>query len=113
MAGQEMYSVLSQKKNVTIIIQSMAGSAASVVAMAGKSKISPVAMIMIHNVSICGASGDYHDMQKHAEILKQMNAAMAGSLYRKIRQGTGRDFKNDGQGNMADRKPMPGIWPGR
>lgn len=87
MAGQEMYSALSQKKNVTIIIQSMAGSAASVVAMAGKSKISPVAMIMIHNVSICGASGDYHDMQKHAEILKQMNAAMAAAYTEKSGKG--------------------------
>lgn len=83
MAGQEMYSVLKQKKKVTVIIQSMAGSAAGVVAMAGKSKISPVAMIMIHNVSVCGASGDYHDMQKHAETLKQMNTAMAAAYTEK------------------------------
>ena len=113
MAGQEMYSVLSQKKNVTIIIQSMAGSAASVVAMAGKSKISPVAMIMIHNVSICGASGDYHDMQKHAEILKQMNAAMAAAYTEKSGKGLEEILKMMDRGNMADRKPMPGIWLGR
>lgn len=83
MAGQEIYSELIRNKNVTIRIQSLAGSAAGVVAMAGHSIISPVAMIMIHNVSISGASGDYHDMQKNAEILKQMNAAMASAYVEK------------------------------
>lgn len=83
MAGQEMYSLLRGNPNVTIVIQSMAGSAAGVVAMAGKNKISPVAMVMIHNVSIHGASGDYHDMQKNAEILKQMNASMAAAYTEK------------------------------
>lgn len=79
MAGQEMYSALRGNDRVTIKIQSLAGSAAGVVTMAGKCLISPVAMIMIHNVSMSGASGDYHDMQKNAEILKQMNAAMAAA----------------------------------
>lgn len=83
MAGQEMYSLLRENPNVTIVIQSMAGSAAGVVAMAGKNKISPVAMVMIHNVSMHGASGDYHDMQKNAEILKQMNAALAAAYTEK------------------------------
>lgn len=79
MAGQEMYSALREKSNVKIKIQSLAGSAAGVVAMAGRNAISPVAMVMIHNVSIQGASGDYHAMQKNAEILKQMNAALANA----------------------------------
>lgn len=79
MAGQEIYSMLHGREDVEIKIQSMAGSAASVIAMANRSEISPVAMIMIHNVSMHGASGDYHDMQKNAEILKQMNAALASA----------------------------------
>lgn len=79
MAGQEIYSILRGRNDVEIHIQSMAGSAASVIAMANRSEISPVAMIMIHNVSMSGASGDYHDMQKNAEILKQMNAALAAA----------------------------------
>lgn len=83
MAGQEMYSLLRGNPNVTIVIQSIAGSAAGVVAMAGKNKISPVAMVMIHNVSMHGASGDYHDMQKNADILKQMNASMAAAYTEK------------------------------
>ncbi len=77
MAGQEIYSLLSGRNDVEIKVQSLAGSAASVIAMANHCEISPVAMIMIHNVSMSGASGDYHDMQKNAEILRQMNAALA------------------------------------
>lgn len=83
MAGQEIYSKLKRRDDVEIEIQSIAGSAAGVVAMAGKSKISPVGMIMIHNVSMTGAHGDYHDMQKNVEILKQMNAAMASAYTEK------------------------------
>ena len=82
MAGQEIYTELTKNPNVNIEIQSLAGSAASVIAMAGHSRISPVGMIMIHNVS--GRSeGDYHDMQKSAEILKNMNAAMANAYVQK------------------------------
>ena len=77
MAGQEIYSLLHGRKDVEIHIQSLAGSAASVIAMANTCKMSPVATIMIHNVSMSGASGDYHDMQKNAEILKTMNSARA------------------------------------
>ncbi|MDU7031590.1 head maturation protease, ClpP-related [uncultured Robinsoniella sp.] len=82
-AGQEIYSVLRGKENVTIIINSLAGSAAGVIAMAGKSKISPVAMIMVHNVSAYGVSGDYHSMDKYAEMLKTANAALAAAFEQK------------------------------
>lgn len=83
MAGQEIYSLLSGRNDVEIKVQSLAGSAASVIAMANRCEISPVAMIMIHNVSMSGASGDYHDMQKNAEILRQMNAALASAYIAK------------------------------
>lgn len=83
MAAQEIYSMLHGRQDVEIQIQSMAGSAASVIAMANRSEISPVAMLMIHNVSMSGASGDYHAMQKNAEILKQMNAALASAYVAK------------------------------
>lgn len=82
-AGQEIYTKLKTRTDVTIEIQSLAGSAAGVIAMAGRSRISPVGMIMIHNVAMSGASGDYHDMQKNAEILKQMNEAMASAYVAK------------------------------
>lgn len=87
MAGQEIYSMLVGRSDVKIKIESLAGSAASVIAMANKSEISPVAMIMIHNVTMCGASGDYRDMRKNAEVLQQMNAALAGAYVAK----TGKD----------------------
>lgn len=60
----------SYSGNVTVIIESLAASAASVIAMAGKwVKMSPTAEIMIHNPSteVCG---DYRDMEHTAEILK-------------------------------------------
>ena len=78
-AGSEIYTLLHGRDDVDIVIQSLAGSAASVIAMANHSEISPVAMIMIHNVSMFGAAGDYHDMQKNAEILKRMNEALAAA----------------------------------
>ena len=86
-AGQEIYSMLRDRDDVDIKIQSLAGSAASVIAMANHSEISPVAMIMIHNVHMRGAAGDYHDMKKNAEILQRMNEALAASYVAK----TGRD----------------------
>lgn len=87
MAGQEIYSMLHGRDDVEIVIQSLAGSAASVIAMANRNEISPVAMIMVHNVSMRGASGDYHDMKKNAEILQEMNHALAAAYVAK----TGRD----------------------
>lgn len=79
MAGQEIYSLLRGREDVELKIHSLAGSAASVIAMANRCEISPVAMVMIHNVSVTGASGDYHQMQKVAEVLKQENAALAAA----------------------------------
>ena len=76
MAGQEIYSVLSKNPNVKINVEGMACSAASIIAMAGKSTISPVGMLMIHNVS-GSADGDYHEMDKTSNELKQMNEALA------------------------------------
>ena len=83
MAGQEIYSKLKRRNDVTIEIQSLAGSAASVIAMAGKSKISTVGMLMIHNVSMHGASGDCKAMEKNAEILHRMNEALASAYTEK------------------------------
>lgn len=76
-AGQEIYSILKDIKNpVTINVQSMAASAASMIAMAGDTvKMSPVALLMIHNASTC-TSGDYRDMQHTAYVLQTVNTAI-------------------------------------
>ena len=77
-AGQEIYSVLRSDKRVHIHVQGMACSAASIIAMAGQSDMSPVAMLMIHNVS-GGAMGDYHEMEKAQRELRTMNEALANA----------------------------------
>lgn len=70
MAGQEMYSMLRNRNDVDIEVESMAASAASVIAMAGHSTISPVGMLMIHCVSAGCVSGNHQDMEKMAETLR-------------------------------------------
>lgn len=76
-AGQEIYTLLrGYAGDVTIQVHSLAASAAAVIAMARTCEMSPVAQLMIHNVST-EAQGDYHDMEKTAEILKSTGEALA------------------------------------
>lgn len=79
-AGSEIYTLLRDYKgNTTVKIVGIAGSAASVIAMAGKKvTMSPTAQIMIHNVS-CRSAGDYRDMQHTAEILESANKAICNA----------------------------------
>lgn len=79
-AGSEIYTALkSYTGNVTSKIVGIAASAASVIAMAGKTvKMSPTAQLMIHNVSAT-SSGDYRDMEHTAEILKGANETVANA----------------------------------
>ena len=102
MAGQEIYSALKGNDRVTIKIQSLAGSAAGVVAMAGKSQISPVAMIMIHNVSMS-------DAEKCGD-LKADEYSFSCSICRKIRKAYGQYLKAHGPGNLANGQSVLGIW---
>lgn len=83
-AGQEMYNMIRTYRGpVTIDIIGEACSAASVVAMAGHSRISPASSMMIHNVSLAGVSGDYHDMESAAQMLKALNASSANAYVAK------------------------------
>lgn len=78
-AGNEIYYKLANYKgNITIDITGLAGSITSVIAMAGKTRIVPSGMIMIHNVS-SGASGDHREMDHQAEVLRSANKAIANS----------------------------------
>lgn len=83
LAGQEIYAALRERADVEIEVESLAASAASVIAMAGPSTISPCGMLMIHNVSINGAAGNKHDMEKNAEVLDTYDAALAGAYVAK------------------------------
>lgn len=82
-AGSEIYTVLkAYAGTVEINIVGLAASAASVIAQAGHSRISPTALFMVHNVS-GSAAGDFHDMQQEAEILQTANKAVAAAYLEK------------------------------
>lgn len=79
-AGSEIYTKLMNYDGEVNINVIYAASAASVISMAGKSKISPTGLFMIHNVS-CSTSGDYREMDHTSDVLKAANKAVA-SAYR-------------------------------
>ena len=82
-AGSEIYTALkAYAGTVEINIVGLAASAASVIAQAGHSRISPTALFMVHNVSGY-ATGDVHDMQQEAEILQTANKAVAAAYLEK------------------------------
>lgn len=60
MAGSEIYATLrTSEKNINVKVVGLAGSAASIIAMAGDNvAISPSAFIMIHNASTPNAKND-------------------------------------------------------
>lgn len=61
-AGSEIYSALrGYDGKVRIHVVGLAASAASVIACAAHSDISPTGQMMVHNVSTY-SEGDYHDM---------------------------------------------------
>lgn len=85
-SGQQIYTMLRSRKDVEIIVESIAASAASVIAMAGHSVISPVGMVMIHNVSTV-AAGNKNDLKKEAKVLDEFDNALASAYIEK----TGKD----------------------
>lgn len=82
-AASEIYSAIREYSgDVKIHVVGLAASAASVIACAGRSDISPTAQIMVHNVSSV-ASGDYHDMDKMSENLQKANETIANAYITK------------------------------
>lgn len=69
-AAAQIYNMLMEYKgNVTVKIDGIAASAASVIAMAGtKVLMSPVSMMMIHN-PMAAVFGDHSEMSKAIEML--------------------------------------------
>jgi ATP-dependent Clp protease protease subunit len=69
-AAAQIYNMLANYKgNVTVKIDGIAASAASVIAMAGQTVLmSPVSMMMIHNPATV-AFGDHIEMEKAIEML--------------------------------------------
>lgn len=83
MAGDEIFTLLRGYTGKVIIkIHSLAASAAAVIAMAGESEMSPVAQLMIHNVS-SRTQGDNRDMAHMATVLENANRAIAAAFVAK------------------------------
>lgn len=82
-AGSEIYTLLrGYSGKVKIKILGIAASAASVIAQAGESEISPTGMFMIHNVKTW-SSGDYRDMEYTAEVLRAANESIINAYVAK------------------------------
>ena len=76
-AAAQIYNMLRDYKgSVTVKIDGIAASAASVIAMAGdKVCVSPVAMMMIHNPATV-AFGDHAEMQKAIDMLAEVKESI-------------------------------------
>lgn len=76
-AAAQIYNMLiDYKGNVTVKIDGIAASAASVIAMAGTTvEMSPVAMMMIHNPATM-ARGNTEEMQKAIEMLSEVKESI-------------------------------------
>lgn len=86
-AGSEIYTHLMQHKPDVNIV-GLAGSAASVIAMAGKKvSISPTAQIMIHNAST-SAMGDKEDFGDISEFLSSIDSGIANAYQGKTKLPT-------------------------
>lgn len=76
-AASQIYSMLMDYKgDVTVKIDGVAASAASVIAMAGTTVLmAPTALMMIHN-PMTMAFGDHEDMQKAIEMLNEVKESI-------------------------------------
>lgn len=76
-AAVQIYNMMIEYPgNVTVKIDGIAASAASVIAMAGtKVLVSPVSMLMIHN-PITAAMGDTSEMQKTIAMLDEVKKSI-------------------------------------
>ena len=88
-AASQIYSMLMDYKGkVTVKIDGLAASAASVIAMAGtRVLMAPTALMMIHNPATV-AFGDHEDMQKAIDMLNEVKESIINAY--EIRTGLSR-----------------------
>ena len=86
-AASQIYSMLMDYQGeVTVKIDGIAASAASVIAMAGtKVLMAPTALIMIHNPSMM-AFGDHNEMEKAIDILNEVKESIINAYELKTGQ---------------------------
>lgn len=89
-AAAQIYNMLMDYPNdVTVMIDGLAASAASVIAMAGTEvQMSPVAMMMIHNPATV-AIGDSEEMKKTVKMLDEVKESIMNAY--EIKTGLPRD----------------------
>lgn len=89
-AASRIYTMLLEHKgNVTIKIDGLAASAASVIAMAGTEVLmSPTSLMMIHN-PLTVAIGDSKEMQKAIDMLKEVKESIINAY--EIKTGLSRE----------------------
>ena len=82
-AASEIYTALrNYTGGVQIRIVGLAASAASIIARAGESEMTPTGMMMIHNVQ-SSADGDYRQMEHTAGVLRDANHAIISAYVAK------------------------------
>lgn len=83
--GMAIYNRLkSHSHDVTVFIDGLAASMASVIAMAGKTvNIAEGAMLMIHNPSVGYTGGESKDLRKTADLLDKVKEATVTAYVRK------------------------------
>lgn len=83
-AASQIYTMLRQYNGeVSVLIDGIAASAASVIAMAGSTvKMSPTAMMMIHNPATI-ACGNHEDMEKAIELLEEVKESIINAYEQK------------------------------
>ncbi len=86
-AASQIYAMLMDyKSNVTVKIDGIAASAASVIAMAGTSVLmAPTALMMVHN-PLTIAIGDSEEMQKAIEMLDEVKESIINAYQIKSNQ---------------------------
>lgn len=79
-AASEIYTAIKMNgKPVTVNIQGLAASAASVIAMAGDTvNISPTAQLMIHK-AMSGSQGNADDFEQEAKVLNGVDQSIAAA----------------------------------
>lgn len=86
-AASQIYTMLKEYKgDVTIKIDGLAASAASVISMAGdRVLMSPTSLMMIHN-PLTTAFGDHRDMKKAIELLEEVKESIINAYALKTNQ---------------------------
>lgn len=93
-AASQIYTMLrNHKGKITVKIDALAASAASVVAMSGdETFISPTGMLMVHDPA-CMASGNKADMVKAIEILDEIKESIINAYEQKCHLSRGKIAK--------------------